>query len=703
MHHALRCLAVASLLSLSACACAQDDYLNHLVFTNSPTPDNDFYTGARAVAPSTLESSDGRLPVETKVFFTPPNALRLQWRSVEGGSWDAEIRTVSFDNRPDGFSRRHCSLSGCYSASHIAAADLPQIQLTDDAHNFTDRLALGRIRRRPYKPSQWKRVQIPLRRFAAESLHAFDPHRSSLRLPRAGRRQRRASHPPPRRNSHRQSHVLQRTKHAPPRRSAHDSAPKPSSATSISSGRRRNPIVSPTTVISRSINDEEFKAIGIQQPGLHRYTDFLGAPGIKVTYKIVVVDKQYRQSALSNPVTAQTRPHVGRRTAHHAPGRVLPLLLGTRLASASPAWPSRACPAIRASSPPAPVDSASWPSSWAWTAASSPTRRALNASHASLVFLRRPSAFTAHGRTFMDGATGHTLPVFGMFDDGGDLVETSFLMQGLLTARQYLRIAAPLVRARPVCPHHPSLGDRGVGLVCAPGRIQRAPLALVTPMVVAHRSRLTGFNETMIAYLLAMASPTHGIPARHLLRRMGQPIARSRAIPRRLVRHCRRPAVRQRQHLRGHQAQRRRGQRRSAVLHPVLLHGRRPALIRDKYTDYFDNNRNIALIDYRYCQQNPGHFKGYGPGVWGLTASLDPFGYSRARAQCRQRQRHHRAHRSARLFPLHSRAIHGRTQILLPHPRRSPCGESTVPPTPSISARTGFHPCTSVSIRRPSS
>src|SRR6202044_4088306 len=53
-----------------------------------------------------------------------------------------------------------------------------------------------------------------------------------------------------------------------------------------------------------------------------------------------------------------------------------------------------------------------------------------------------------------------------------------------------------------------------------------------------------------------------------------------------------------------------------------------PRKLRDTYTDYFENNREIALINYKYCQTNPGHFKGYGPGVWGLTASLDPYGYA---------------------------------------------------------------------------
>ena len=79
MLQSFRCLVAVALLALSSCAMAQDDYLNHLVFTNSSTPDNDFYTGARSVAPSTLSSSNGRLPVEVHTFFTPPNALRLEY------------------------------------------------------------------------------------------------------------------------------------------------------------------------------------------------------------------------------------------------------------------------------------------------------------------------------------------------------------------------------------------------------------------------------------------------------------------------------------------------------------------------------------------------------------------------------------------------------------------------------------------------
>ena len=80
---------------------------------------------------------------------------------------------------------------------------------------------------------------------------------------------------------------------------------------------------------------------------------------------------------------------------------------------------------------------------------------------------------------FMDGSTGKTMPVFGMFDNGGDLVETSFLMEGLLAARQYFRgnseTEGDLYRQ-----HLRSCGIRvGVGLVSRAGDWRFSLLALV--------------------------------------------------------------------------------------------------------------------------------------------------------------------------------------------------------------------------------
>jgi hypothetical protein len=48
---------------------------------------------------------------------------------------------------------------------------------------------------------------------------------------------------------------------------------------------------------------------------------------------------------------------------------------------------------------------------------------------------------------------------------------------------------------------------------------------------------------------------------------------------------------------------------------------------RDRYTDYFENNRNLALINLAYCIRNPKHYKGYAANCWGLTASDGSSGY----------------------------------------------------------------------------
>ena len=61
---------------------ATDDYYRHVVLDNSLTSDNYFYSTGRASGHSFLEEQNGRLPVETKIFLTPPNAIRLQWQSA---------------------------------------------------------------------------------------------------------------------------------------------------------------------------------------------------------------------------------------------------------------------------------------------------------------------------------------------------------------------------------------------------------------------------------------------------------------------------------------------------------------------------------------------------------------------------------------------------------------------------------------------
>jgi exo beta-1,2-glucooligosaccharide sophorohydrolase (non-reducing end) len=52
-----------------------------------------------------------------------------------------------------------------------------------------------------------------------------------------------------------------------------------------------------------------------------------------------------------------------------------------------------------------------------------------------------------------------------------------------------------------------------------------------------------------------------------------------------------------------------------------------PRGLRDRFTNYFENNRKMALINRAWCGKNPGHFAGYDANNWGLTASDGPKGY----------------------------------------------------------------------------
>ena len=51
-----------------------------------------------------------------------------------------------------------------------------------------------------------------------------------------------------------------------------------------------------------------------------------------------------------------------------------------------------------------------------------------------------------------------------------------------------------------------------------------------------------------------------------------------------------------------------------------------PRGLTDGYADYFQNNRNIALINHAYCAKNPRKFTGYGNDCWGLSAGINSGG-----------------------------------------------------------------------------
>jgi len=242
-------------------------------------------------------------------------------------------------------------------------------------------------------------------------------------------------------------------------------------------------------------------------------------------------------------------------------------------------------------------------------------------------FLENAQRYHGAWSHYMDGNTGKSMPVFGTFDNGGDLVETSFLMQGLLTARQYFHGSNEKER---------SLYSRITKLWEGVEWDWYRETA-TSDFIYWHWSPqwawqihhpLIGFNEVMITYLLAMSSPTHGVPVDMYY--SGWAGQSQTAI-----------------NYRGGWSGANDGDHygNGHTYYGIKLDvgvgtggplffthysyiGFDPHSLRDRFTSsYFDNNRNIALINRAYSIANPKHFKGYGPDAWGLTASDGPEGY----------------------------------------------------------------------------
>lgn len=621
----LRCFGILLLVaSFSASAVsAQEDYLNHIVFRNSTTPDNDFYTGGHAVAPSTLEAPYGRLPVETKVFISPPNAIRLEWRSVEGGSWDAEVRTVSIDNRPSNFIGNTLSF-WCYAPHAIAAGDLPNVQLTDDDSDFTEPVPIaGFIHALP--AGSWVQVRIPLARFSTESVRSFNSRLfHSIFFEQS--------------SADNQPHTLfvddiQIVNDVPDAQNNSSLLAAPSELEA--KGYERHVDLQWKAddssgleyfLVYRSLNGGGYHPIGIQEPGINRYADFIGKVGAHASYKVVAVGNQYRQSAFSNIAEA--------RTHHLSDDQLLTML---QEACFRYYWERGSHPVSGMTLESVPGDPrivATGASGFGIMALVVGMNRGFITRQQGIERLEKITAFLGkaqryHGAWphFMNGATGETMPVFGMFDNGGDIVETSFLMEGLLTARQYLNRDDP--EEQKLYAQITDLWKSVEWDWYAKDTSDGAMLWHWSPQWSWRlHHRLTGFNETMVTYLLGMASPAHSIPAPSYYTGWA---SQSQEAERYRVGWS--GATGGRRYINGTTYEGVKlevgvGGGGPLFFTQYSFMGPDPHKITDSYTNYFENNRNIALINYRYCLKNPGKFKGYGAGAWGLTASLDPFGYA---------------------------------------------------------------------------
>ncbi|MFO7668405.1 MAG: glucoamylase family protein [Bacteroidales bacterium] len=226
-------------------------------------------------------------------------------------------------------------------------------------------------------------------------------------------------------------------------------------------------------------------------------------------------------------------------------------------------------------------------------------------------FLEKSDRFHGAWPHWLDGETGRVKP-FSKKDNGGDLVETAYLVQGLLTVRSYLDKGNPAEAA---------LMER-ITALCNGVEwdwYQKGG----EPVLYWHWSpryewemnhHIRGYNECLITYVLAASSPTHPISpdAYHTgWARSGQ--IRGENYKYGLLLDM------------NHDGSREYGGPLFWAHYSYL--GLDPRHLKDAYSDYWTHHVNHTLINYKYCVENPHHYKGYGEHCWGLTASYSFKGY----------------------------------------------------------------------------
>ncbi|MDF2186828.1 glucoamylase family protein [Paraflavitalea sp. CAU 1676] len=234
-------------------------------------------------------------------------------------------------------------------------------------------------------------------------------------------------------------------------------------------------------------------------------------------------------------------------------------------------------------------------------------------------FLEKADRFHGAWSHWIDGETGKVKP-FGKKDNGGDLVESSFMLTGLICVRQYFangnaeekQLAARADKLwKDVDFNWYRNGKNVLYWHWSPsyGWEMNFPVR--------------GYNECLIMYILAASSPTHGVPAEvyHEGWAEGGKIVANPPINTGVGD----SAFGYPLHLR-YQGNPRNGGPLFWAQYSYL--GLDPRGLKDKYADYWEETKNQAMANYAWCVANPKHFKGYGPNNWGLTASYSVNGYA---------------------------------------------------------------------------
>ena len=219
-------------------------------------------------------------------------------------------------------------------------------------------------------------------------------------------------------------------------------------------------------------------------------------------------------------------------------------------------------------------------------------------------FLGKADRFHGAWPHWINANDGKVIP-FSTKDNGGDLVETSFLCQGLIAVREYFKNGNTAEKA---LANKADLLWRGV---------EWSWYTKGEDTLYWHWSpnynwemnfKLEGYNECLVTYVMAAASPTFGISSAVY----NKGWARSGAIKSNATQYNI-PVIFNHNGANGNVG--------PLFWAQYSYLGLDPRGLSDQYANYFALTQNHSKIINQYCIANPKGWKGYSDKCWGLTAS----------------------------------------------------------------------------------
>lgn len=219
-------------------------------------------------------------------------------------------------------------------------------------------------------------------------------------------------------------------------------------------------------------------------------------------------------------------------------------------------------------------------------------------------FLETADRFHGVWPHWLDGKTGKVKP-FSAKDDGGDLVETAFLVQGLLAVKEYFEEGSTQEK------------ELATKIDQLWREVEWNWYQNAKDVLHWHWSpnfnwemnfAVSGYNECLIMYVLGASSPTFPISTEAYHKGW----ARNGAIKGDTDQYG------YNLYIKHHVSEQFGG---PLFWEHYSFLGLDPRNLKDDYTNYWEHNKNHVLINRQYCIENPNDFAGYSKECWGLTSS----------------------------------------------------------------------------------